>query len=136
MRRRLVAGAAAGAVAALGAAGCGGSAGDLLSLRVSGGFAGTAHTIVVSGDGRGSCDKGDLKELPSERVIEAREIERTTRKQARDAADFPSRVADGRQYVLTSKEGTVRWGEGAAGLPKALSRAQLLALRLERALCS
>ena len=57
-------------------AGCGGSAGDLLSITASGGPAPGKHTIVVSGDGRGSCDRGPLKELPSDRVLEAREIEK------------------------------------------------------------
>jgi hypothetical protein len=120
--------------AAAATAGCGGSAGDLLSITVSGGFAGGKHTVVVSGDGRGSCDRGSLKELPSDRVIDAREIEHQVADLARRAAIYPP-VPDGRSYVLNTKAGEVRWSEGRPGLPSALPRTQLLALQLERLLC-
>jgi hypothetical protein len=115
-------------------AGCGGSAGDLMSISVSGGFAPTKHTIVVSGDGRGSCDRGPLKELPSDRVIDAREIEKDAADLARRAATYPP-SPDARQYTLRTKAGTVRWGEGRPGLPTVLARAQLLELQLQRILC-
>ena len=114
--------------------GCGGSAGDLLSISASGGIAGGTHTIVVSGDGRGSCDRGPLEQLPAARVIDAREIEKDVGDLARRAATYPP-SPDARAYVLRTKAGTVRWSEGARGLPSALPRAQLLELQLERALC-
>jgi hypothetical protein len=116
-------------------AGCGGSAGDLLSISVSGGFAGVPrHSIVVSGDGRGSCDKGPLKQLPADRVIDAREIEHDVTDLAKRAATYPP-SPDARAYVLRTKAGTVRWSEGRRGLPGVLPRAQLLALQLQRILC-
>ena len=116
-------------------AGCGGSAGDLMSITVSGGFAPTKHTIVVSGDGRGSCDRGPLRELPSDRVIAARAVERDAADLAKRSAVYPSAAADARQYTLHTKAGEVRWGEGVHNLPSVLPRAQLLELQLERALC-
>ena len=115
-------------------AGCGGSAGDLLSISVSGGLAPRKHTIVVSGDGRGSCDGGSLKELPSERVIDARAIERDVSDFAKRAATYPP-LPDARSYTLRTKAGEVRWSEGGRGLPAVLPRAQLLELQLERLLC-
>jgi hypothetical protein len=105
-----------------------------MSITVSGGFAGGRHTIVVSGDGRGSCDRGALKLLPSGRVIEAREIEHEVAELARKAAHYPP-VPDGRMYTLRTKAGVVEWSEGRPGLPPALPRTQLLALQLERLLC-
>lgn len=116
------------------AAGCGGTAGDLLSIRVTGGPAGAGHTVVVSGDGRGSCDRGPLKPLPSGRVIAAREIERDVLELARNATTLPNRPG-GRRYALKTKDGVVRWSEGAPNLPAPLPRAQLLALQLDRELC-
>ena len=115
-------------------AGCGGSAGDLLSITVSGGFAPSTHTVVVSGDGRGSCDRGPLRELPSDRVIAARAIERDAADLAKRSASYPP-VPDARTYTLKTKAGEVRWGEGTRGLPSVLPRAQLLELQLLRALC-
>jgi hypothetical protein len=117
-------------------AGCGGSAGDLLSITASGGIAGGRHTVVVSGDGRGSCDRGPLKLLPSGRVIEAREIEHEVAGLARRAATYPPSAADARRYTLKTKAGVVTWTEGRPGLPPALPRTQLLAVQLERLLCT
>ena len=120
--------------AALFLAGCGGGAGDLLSITVSGGFTGGRHTIVVSGDGRGSCDRGPLKELPSDRVIDARRIEHDVADLARRATSYPP-SPDARAYTLNTKDGVVEWSEGRPGLPLVLPRAQLLGLQLQRLLC-
>jgi hypothetical protein len=115
-------------------AGCGGRAGDLLSITVAGGPTNTRHTIVVSGDGRGSCDRGPLKGIPSARVIDARVIEHDLSDQAKRAAAYPPRPG-ARRYGLNTKDGVVRWSEGTPGLPAVLPRAQLLELQLERQLC-
>jgi hypothetical protein len=121
--------------AALAVAGCGGESGDLMSIEISSGPAGTAkHTIVVTGDGRGSCDKGGDKLLPSERVIDARVIEKDLAEPARQAADYPPKPGTRRYKVLTG-DGDVSWSEGTPGLPSVLPRTQLLALQLERLLC-
>jgi subtilisin family serine protease len=125
---------ALGAAAAAVAAGCGGTAGDLLKITVAGGPTNEAHTIVVSGDGRGSCDRGALEPLPSRRVIEAREVERDLRGYAHRAAAYPPRQG-ARRYGVNSNDGVVRWSEGTPGLPGVLPRAQLLTLKLERQLC-
>jgi hypothetical protein len=115
-------------------AGCGGSAGDLLSISAAGGVAGGKHTVVVSGDGRGACDRGPLKERPSDRVIAAREVERDAADLAKRSTTYPPRPR-ARSYILKAKAGEVRWSEGAQGLPSVLPRAQLLELQLQRALC-
>jgi hypothetical protein len=132
MRRRV--GLVTALVASSLVAGCGGTAGDLLSIRVEGGPAGAGHTVVVSGDGRGSCDRGPLKPLPSARVIAAREIERDVADLAKGARTFGNRPG-ARRYALKTKDGVVRWSDGTPNLPTALPRAQLLALQLARELC-
>ena len=106
-----------------------------MSITATGGFLGGQHTVVVSGDGRGSCDRGPLKQLPSDRVIEAREIEHEVAELARRAASYPP-SPDARMYTLKTKAGVVTWSEGRRGLPPVLPRAQLLALQLVRRLCS
>jgi outer membrane protein assembly factor BamB len=122
------------ATAVLALAGCGGDPGDLLSIEASGGVAGGKHTVVVSGDGRGSCDRGPLKQLPADRVIDARGVERDAGDLARRAAEYPARQG-ARRYVMNTKDGEVRWSERTPGLPSVLPRAQLLQLQLQRLLC-
>jgi hypothetical protein len=97
--------------------------------------AGGKHTLVVTADGRGSCDRGALKQLPADRVIDARGIEREAGDLARRAADYPSAAADARHYVLRTKDGEVSWSEGTPSLPSVLPQTQLLALQLQRILC-
>lgn len=115
-------------------AGCGGESGDLIALEVSGGAEERRVELVVTGDGRGSCNGGELQELPSERVIEARELEREIGDLADEGADFGRASEERRGYVVRTSAGTVRWQEGQTQREE-LGKAALLALRLERELC-
>jgi hypothetical protein len=123
------------AAAALILSGCGGDPGDLLAIEASGGVAGGDHTVVVSGDGRGSCDRGPLKQLPADRVIDARGIERDAVEFATKAAEYPPARPGARRFTLSTKDGQVRWSERTPGIPSVLPRAQLLELQLEQILC-
>jgi hypothetical protein len=126
------------ALAALAAAavlaGCGGEAGDLMAIEVSGGAAGAKRTIVITGDGRGSCNDSERENVDSDDLVEARDVERDIEELADDSRQFPER-AGRRRYVVRTDDGVVRWSEGTTGLPDVLPRTALLALKLERALC-
>ena len=121
-------------VAAAALAGCGGEAGDLMSIESLGGPSGAHHTVVVTGDGRGSCDRGKEVLLPSQRVLDARETAKEVSDLARKAADYPAKPGAIR-YTLKTTDGEVRWSEGTPALPSALPKAQLLTLQLDRLLC-
>lgn len=116
-------------------AGCGGSAGDLLAIEVSGGFEDRTVRLTVTSDGRGRCGAGELRRLTSDRVIEAREVERELEAFAEDGASFGEAIGDRRSYVARTRAGTVRWSEGEPRLPEVLPQAVLLARQLERELC-
>jgi hypothetical protein len=134
MRRAL--GATAAALALL-AAGCGGSPGDLMSLERSGGFTAEKQDIVIRNDGQASCNGGKQRDIGSQRLVDAREIERELGDLADNAAVFvaPRGTKDVSSYTARLKKGTVRWDDRAVALPGVLSRAQLLALQLGRKLC-
>lgn len=123
-------------------AGCGGSSGDTLAVEISGGPQPRPLRIVVTNDGQGQCNAGPVEPLPSERLIEAREIEREIEPLAREAATFGGASGDDqlgagerRTYVVRTADGTVRWREGARDLPDPLPRAARLGLLLDRQLC-
>jgi hypothetical protein len=123
-------------IAGLLAAGCGGEAGDLMAIEIAKGPArGRALDIVIKSDGRGSCNDGSEENIPSELLIDARELERDLGDLAEQGATFEPTGAHQREYVVRIKAGTVRWSEGGPGLPRELPRTQLLALRLDRLLC-
>jgi hypothetical protein len=123
------------AVAAAALPGCGGGAGELITITTSGG-AGDNHRFVVTGNGRGSCDGGDERGLPSEHVLDAREVERGLKRYARDRASFTTGAPPGaRRYVASTKDGIVTWVEGARGAPRVVAEGILLTQELKRDLC-
>jgi hypothetical protein len=67
-------------------------------------------------------------------LLDARGVKRALRPLARRGAAFAGARADRSSYVFRSFDGVVRWTEGVRG-PRALGRAALLELRLERRLC-
>ncbi len=116
------------------AAGCGGESGDLIALETSGGPAGTDRALVVTEDGRGRCDGGELRPIANQLLIDARELERELSETSDDERRFTG--AEGRDYVARFRDGTVRWSEGTEPKPELLARLELLALQLGRELCS
>jgi hypothetical protein len=131
LRTTIAAAAAAAAVAVL--AGCGSGTADLMAVHVTGGFVGEDYELRVTDDGRGSCG-GPLRPLPSQTVLDAREVKRDMRPFARRGATLPTAGGDLHHYEFRSFDGVVRWDEGRP-LPPAIGRATALTLRLKRALC-
>lgn len=121
--------------AALVLQGCGSSAGDVLALEVSGGPLPAKQTLVVTADGRGSCDSGKLEEITNQQLIDAKEVAREAKPLAEAGADYRGARPGARRYLLRLPQGDVPWTEGRPGIPVALAKAQLLALQLGRTLC-
>ena len=117
-------------------AGCGGSPGDLMAIEVTGGAADRDQRIVVRSDGHATCNDGATRDIGSDALIRAREIERDIAKHADHAAVFEQGAPrEATSYAVRTKDGTVRWRERARGLPPVFPRAQLFALQQGRALC-
>jgi hypothetical protein len=119
-------------VAAL--AGCGGEAGELITISATGG-GGPPYRVVVTGDGRGSCSGGKERVLPSQHVLDAREVERELTDYAKERASFTSGPAGARRYVASTKDGIVTWVEGARGAPAVIAKGILLTQELKRDTC-
>ena len=130
--RKVAAVAAAAAAVALG--GCGAATEDLMAIERSYPETGVRVRIRVTNDGRGSCGAGPLYRLPSQMLLDARGVKRALRPLARRGASLTASGGDRSSYVFRSFDGVVRWTEGTRG-PRALGRAALLELRLERRLC-
>ncbi|HKP88745.1 MAG TPA: hypothetical protein VJT75_02105 [Thermoleophilaceae bacterium] len=124
----------AAAAAAIALGGCGTATEDLMAIERSFPETGVHVRIRVTNDGRGSCGAGTLQRLPSQTLLDARGVKRSLRPLARRGASFSSSRPDRSSYVFRSFDGVVRWTEGTRG-PRALARAALLELRLERLLC-
>ena len=116
----------------LAVAGCGNPGGDLIAIeeRAPGG---ATIRLVVTDDGRGSCNGGELKRLESARLIEAREVERELEELPGERSDF-GHLEDRTNYRATMREAEVTWAEGARQ-PAVLPKATLLALKVRREAC-
>ena len=110
--------------------GCGNPGGDLIALEERG-----AHftRLVVTDDGRGSCNGGELRRLESDRLLEAREVERELQKLADERTNFPG-PQGGRHFRAQMRGATVTWTERSRHDP-VLPKATLLTLRLKSELC-
>ena len=112
-------------------AGCGGSAGDLLGMQITGGPGNVKEQMHVTEDGRTSCNTGNLHALPSQTVLDARNIKREAKPLIDDGAQYPATLPGRRTFELKTPDGSLVWGEGQPGLPALLPQAELLALKLE-----
>jgi hypothetical protein len=110
---------------------CGNPGGDLIALEERGtGF----NRMVVTDDGRGKCNDGELERLDSERLLEAREVERELQELAdKGRTNFPDDLG-GRHFRAQMRDATVTWRERSAQDP-ALPKATALTLKLRRELC-
>jgi hypothetical protein len=133
--RRALAAVAAAIVAAAALAGCGGDAGELITISTHGG-GGDNHRFVVTGDGRGSCDGGAQQTLPSDHVLDAREVERDLKDLAKRRAAYTDAPAGARRYLASTNDGVVTWSEGAHGAPPVVARGIVLVQELKRDLCA
>ena len=122
------------AVAAAALTGCGGAAGELITISTSGG-GGPPYRVVVTGDGRGSCNGGPEHVLPSQLVLDAREVERKLKDDAKKRASYTHGPAGARRYIASMKDGLVTWVEGARGAPPEVAKAILLTQNLKRDTC-
>jgi|1185.fasta_scaffold193664_2 hypothetical protein len=122
------------AVAAVALNGCGGGAGELITIATSGG-GGDNHRFVVTGDGRGTCDGRDERVLPSQHVLDAREVERELKDPAKRRASYTAGPPGARRYVASTKNGIVTWVEGARGAPPVVAKGIVLVQELKGDLC-
>ena len=119
------------ATAVLGA--CGNPGGDLIAIDVTDPDERSSTRLVVTDDGRGSCNGGELKRLESARLLEAREVEREMEELPGERTNF-GRLAGRTVYRATMRDAEVTWTEGARR-PEVLAKATALALRLDHETC-
>ena len=121
--------------AALAATACGNPGGDILAIEVRDPAPDRPiHRLVVTDDGRGRCNAGDLQRLGSARLLEAREVQRELEDLSGERSEF-SGPSGRRSYRADMRNATVTWVEGAAPVPEVIPKATLLATRLRRELC-
>jgi len=124
------------AVAAGAAAGCGGARPpDLFVLQRTGGGAGARVALVVNDGGTVRCNGGSPRLLPSELLLEARDLARAIApdfKRNLHLAPGPMTVFS---YALRGPDGTIAFSDGSPSVPPELDRVAFFARRVSRGVC-
>jgi hypothetical protein len=101
-------------------AGCGSEARDLFLVTRGGDVPGARLTLRITDDGRASCNRRPLVDIPSDQLIAAREVARDIE----DSAKAQLRLAPGPQpvfsYRVRTEEGGVAWSDDSARQPAVL----------------
>jgi hypothetical protein len=140
--------AAAAAALALGVAGCGGAAPDLLRIDRTGTIPGAGLTLRITDDGRVSCNGGRLVDLTSQQLIDARQAVRDLEGEEDEVgpADrdlrLPPGPANGPASILAYEAtvrdpptGTVAWADTSPRQPPVLQRLALLSRQIAQGPC-
>jgi hypothetical protein len=140
-RARRAAAAALTLCAAALAAACGGEAGDLMAVERTGSVPGARLELRFTVDGRAACNRGELRQLPSDQVLIAREVERALTGEddrpglAERGVNLPAGPGSLLRYRARVPAGTVRFADTSRGQPAAFYRIAKLTRDVAREVC-
>ena len=129
------------AAVAVAVAGCGGEAGDLLAVERSGSIPGARLQLRVTVDGRVACNRGALRELHSDQVIDARGIERELTGEEGEPGPaarhvrLPARPGSILRYRARVEAGSVSFADTSRGQPAVFFQIQKLTRDVARSVC-
>jgi len=118
------------------AAGCGGvRPPDLFVLQRTGGGAGARVALVVNDGGTVRCNGGAPKLLPSDLLLEARDLARAIGPDFKRNLHLPPGPMTVFSYALRGPDGTIAFSDGSPSVPPELDRVAFFARRVSRGVC-
>jgi hypothetical protein len=115
--------------------GCGVRSADLFLVERTGTIPGARLTLLVSEDGRVSCDGRAAGRLSDAQLVRARGIQEDLQDPASRRLTLPPRPGSVLRYVVRQEGGTVRFSDNSAGQPPALRQLALLVLQIAQGSC-
>jgi hypothetical protein len=120
--------------AAAGLLGCGTPSADLFVVERTGDLPDAKLTLRVGDGGTVRCDGGEKVDIPSEDLLDARQLQKDLRPLLDRRTDLPARPGSLLRFRVTGKEGEARFAENSRGLPKVL--AQVVAFTRKQAMAA
>jgi hypothetical protein len=100
-----------GGLAAL--SGCGSGPADLFVVERSGDIPGARLSLRVTDDGRASCNRGELVDITSRQLVDARDLERRLEPLARRELALAPERGSVLRYRVVMEEGAVRFADNS-----------------------
>jgi hypothetical protein len=123
------------AAAVLALAGCGQPSADLFTVTREGSIPGAHLVLRVTDDGHVSCNGGELREISSAQLIDAREVVRELEEPAQKGVELPARPGSTLHYAVHIGSDTVRFADNASGQDPEMFKAALLVRQLAKGPC-
>jgi hypothetical protein len=114
---------------------CGASYPDLMILDRSGDLPGARLTLLVNDGGTVRCDGGPERRLPSELLLEARDIVTELEEELADDLVLPPRRGGLLRFRLRAEAGTIRFGDTDAARRPDLGRLVAFARTVAQDIC-
>lgn len=122
------------AVVAVAVAGCGTAAGDLMVVERTGSIRFADLSMRVIDDGQVECN-GERHDLPSELLIEAREVVREMQESAEAGVSLPPGDPTILRFRIRTEDGVVGFSDTSPGQPQVFYRAAQLVRVIAREAC-
>jgi hypothetical protein len=104
------------------AAGCGGESGDLFAVDRSGDIPGAKLRLIVDDGGTVTCNTAKPKALPAKLLLQARAIATDIEESAQHSLSLAPGPQSVLQYVVHTRDGTVRFADDSHGQPEVTQR--------------
>jgi hypothetical protein len=117
------------------AAGCGGSAGDLLAVQRSGNVPGAELQVIITDGGLARCNEGDELRLPEDLLLEAREIERDLEPAAEEELALEPGPGWVFRYDVETPTGVVRFADTSERRVAGMDELAFLVRRVAQDVC-
>jgi hypothetical protein len=116
-------------------AGCGSPAGDLFVVKRSGADRNANLTLLVSDDGTVTCNGGQRRPIPNQRLLDARRLTRRLSEQAVLHLVLPARPGSVLSYRVRMQAGTVAFSDTSRPLPRAFTELELFTKDISEDVC-
>ena len=122
-------------LAALALAGCGSPSADLFVVNRSGADRNANLTLLVSDDGTVTCNGGKRREIPNDKLLDARKLTRELSPQAELHLVLPARSRSVLSYKVRMEAGTVAFADTSRPLPSGFAELELFTKSISEDVC-
>ena len=123
------------AAAALLATGCGTPSADLFVVDRTGSLPGAKLTLRVGDGGTVRCDGGEERDIPSEDLLDARQLQKDLARYLDSRTKLEPRPGSVLRYRVTGEEGVASFADNSAGQPPVFARVVVFTRKIAKTVC-